>query len=390
MKSSSQILKMLQQERKPPYMVMCIGSGLFYRYAQNNNMDLVVLSSNGRYRQMGLSSFVASLPFGNSNRLVYDFAVREVLPNNPAIPLVFGLYANDPTIQMEEFLDELKEKHIMGVCNLPTVNLVTAGRFRDALENGGISYDREVEAIALAHRKGLFTIGLVADEEQARQMLQAGSDVICVFLGTAKGGLLGANVEKPLIHAVEHAARIFQVIEQERPGTLKLVYGGPCRTPTAMSFFLSRTNTDGFMGGYLFERMLIEQPYNFNSVNELLVQWRSDANARRRPLDYVEYAQKKIHDEYAANLTLAGLAEDLHISAPYLSKLFKNSIGETFVSYLVGYRMDKAAELLKFTTLSIEHVGASVGYGDYAHFTKTFKKVKGTTPAQYRKRYREP
>lgn len=80
-------------------------------------------------------------------------------------------------------------------------------------------------------------------------MLQAGSDVICVFLGTAKGGLLGANVEKPLIHAVEHAARIFQVIEQERPGTLKLVYGGPCRTPTAMSFFLSRTNTDGFRAG---------------------------------------------------------------------------------------------------------------------------------------------
>lgn len=70
----------------------------------------------------------------------------------------------------------------------------------------------------------------------------------------------------------------------------------------------------------------------------------------------------------------------------YFSRLFKKKTGETFRSYILKKRMEKAAWLLKYSELSVEDIINEVGYESRSSFFRTFNKLYGMTPTQYRKR----
>ena len=57
----------------------------------------------------------------------------------------------------------------------------------------------------------------------------------------------------------------------------------------------------------------------------------------------------------------------------------------TFSDYIVSLRMQKARELLRDESKSIEQIAELVGYNDYFYFTKVFKKSQGISPSKYRK-----
>ena len=88
-------------------------------------------------------------------------------------------------------------------------------------------------------------------------------------------------------------------------------------------------------------------------------------------------------------MTLAVLAEEFHLSAQYISQLFKSEIGVNFLTYLTNIRMEKAKNLLLTTPLSVAEVSEQAGYGDYRVFTKVCKKNEGVTPSQYRRDFLE-
>ena len=83
------------------------------------------------------------------------------------------------------------------------------------------------------------------------------------------------------------------------------------------------------------------------------------------------------------------LAEEFHLSAQYISQLFKNEIGVNFLAYLTNIRMEQAKKLLLSSQLSIAEISERSGYGDYRIFTKAFKKAEGVTPSQYRRNFLE-
>ena len=89
----------------------------------------------------------------------------------------------------------------------------------------------------------------------------------------------------------------------------------------------------------------------------------------------------------AEELSLGVLAEEFHLSAQYVSQLFKNEIGVGFLAYLTNIRMEKAKKLLLSTPLSVAEVAERAGYADYRVFTKVFKKAEGATPSQYRREF---
>lgn len=95
-----------------------------------------------------------------------------------------------------------------------------------------------------------------------------------------------------------------------------------------------------------------------------------------------DYLEKHYHQEIA----LEQLAEYLHFNPNYTSSLFKKIFGKTFISYLTDMRMEKAKSLLKREELRIYEVARMVGYEDERYFQKTFKKITGVTPKEYRKR----
>ena len=74
----------------------------------------------------------------------------------------------------------------------------------------------------------------------------------------------------------------------------------------------------------------------------------------------------------------------MNISANYLSAVFSQEMGTTFVEYLTAKRMEKARELLRSSDLRSGEVAVAVGYKDPHYFSFLFKKTQGCTPRDYR------
>lgn len=211
------------------------GSGMTAKYAEQGGADFILALNSGRFRQMGVSSLAGFLSYENSNKLVMDFAAKELVPIIKKIPIFFGICATDPTIQLDRYIDLIKEKGFAGVNNYPSVGLID-GLFREALEEEGITYEKEVEALCLANEKGLFTVAFVFNKDQAVRMLEVGADVICVHLGLTEGGLLGAKKIVSLQSAKKVAVNIFNRCNQINPNIIKMIYGGPVNKPIDVQF----------------------------------------------------------------------------------------------------------------------------------------------------------
>ena len=98
----------------------------------------------------------------------------------------------------------------------------------------------------------------------------------------------------------------------------------------------------------------------------------------------VKRAEQYIQQHYTEELTLNRVSEIVHVSPPYISKLFKEKLGMTFLEYLTRIRMEKAKQMLRETQESIRRIGCEVGYQDPNYFSRAFKKYVGVTPREYR------
>jgi AraC-like DNA-binding protein len=98
-------------------------------------------------------------------------------------------------------------------------------------------------------------------------------------------------------------------------------------------------------------------------------------------------AVKYIHDNYNEAISLDELARLTNFSKYYFCFLFKEFTGESFREYQTRLRIKKAEEMIRGTDLPITDVAFSCGFNDLSYFVKTFKKYKGVTPRQYRRRF---
>lgn len=87
------------------------------------------------------------------------------------------------------------------------------------------------------------------------------------------------------------------------------------------------------------------------------------------------------------DLTLVRLADEIHVSSPYLSNLFKTETNKNFTEYVLELRMEKAKELLESTRLRTYEIAEQIGYINPHYFSSTFKKYTQQTPIEYRKRH---
>lgn len=100
---------------------------------------------------------------------------------------------------------------------------------------------------------------------------------------------------------------------------------------------------------------------------------------------YIRQALHFIEMNYSHSINIEDLARELNLNRKYMSKLFKEIVGATPQNYLIRYRMERAAELMKNTSLSIGEISQSVGYPDQLLFSRMFKKVMGAAPRDHRK-----
>jgi len=91
-----------------------------------------------------------------------------------------------------------------------------------------------------------------------------------------------------------------------------------------------------------------------------------------------------IDQQYGNKLNITIMAEYLHITPNYCSKLFNKKFHTTFSEYLKNVRMQNAGHLLKTTNLTVKEIADKCGYSDYFYFLKIFKEHYGITVSKYR------
>lgn len=101
-------------------------------------------------------------------------------------------------------------------------------------------------------------------------------------------------------------------------------------------------------------------------------------------MQQVEQIHRYIERSYHENITLTALAEQYHMDASYLSRIFSQKYGETIIAFLTRIRMEKAAELMKDQDKKLETISFLVGYDNYNYFSRVFRKKMGCSPREYR------
>ena len=99
---------------------------------------------------------------------------------------------------------------------------------------------------------------------------------------------------------------------------------------------------------------------------------------------YIKEAINYIEQNFQNNISIEDIAAVCGINRSYFGKIFRNSIGRSPQEFLMNYRMVKATELLKLTSLSIADVGSAVGYENQLHFSRAFKNIYGVSPREWK------
>jgi len=84
------------------------------------------------------------------------------------------------------------------------------------------------------------------------------------------------------------------------------------------------------------------------------------------------------------NLSVKDISEHVYLSTSYVCTIFKNETGKTLNQYLTEYRIGRAKILLLDPRYKITDISAKVGYNDGNYFGKTFKKMVGLSPSEFR------
>lgn len=96
------------------------------------------------------------------------------------------------------------------------------------------------------------------------------------------------------------------------------------------------------------------------------------------------FLEEKTH--LKSDLKLTALATKIQVKPHTLSQYLNQNLGQSFSDYINTYRVNAAAEILKFNkVLTIEGIGSECGFKSNTSFYTAFKKVKGMTPAQFQK-----
>ncbi|HEY3963811.1 MAG TPA: phosphoenolpyruvate hydrolase family protein [Planctomycetaceae bacterium] len=233
------------------------GTGISAKCEEAGGIDLIVIYNSGRYRMAGRGSLAGMLPYGNANEIVREMA-HEVLTAVKQTPVLAGVCGTDPFLLREPFLRELQQIGFAGIQNFPTVGLFE-GAFRANLEETGMSYEMEVECVALARELDLLTSPYVFNADEARRMTRAGADIVVAHMGLTTSGTIGAQSAKTLDQSVIEVRVIAEACKSERSDCLVLCHGGPIANPDDAQYILDRCqDVDGFYGASSMERLPTE------------------------------------------------------------------------------------------------------------------------------------
>ena len=108
------------------------------------------------------------------------------------------------------------------------------------------------------------------------------------------------------------------------------------------------------------------------------------ARAGHRASPWLEHARDILHEHFAERITLAGIAKMVGVHPVYLASSFRKKYHVTVGDYRQRLRIEFACRELSGSHSSLAQIALAAGFANQAHFSTTFKRLTGTTPARYR------
>src|SRR5262249_11482757 len=196
-------------------------------------------------------------PSGAATRVAAEMA-RRVPRVVRHTPVLAGVCGTDPFRVMKLFLRDLLAAGFSGVQNFPTVGLID-GSFRQGLEETDMGYGKEADMIRLAADLGLLTCPSVFNEDEAKDMAQAGADALVPHMGLTTKGSIGAKTALTLADAAKKVQALADAAKKVKPDILVLCHGGPISEPEDAQYIIKNTKgIVGFFGASSIERLPTE------------------------------------------------------------------------------------------------------------------------------------
>jgi predicted TIM-barrel enzyme len=235
------------------------GTGISAKFIEKGGADLIIIYNSGRFRMAGHGSTAGLMAYGDANAVAMEIGEYEVLPVVQEVPVICGVHATDPRRRMWHWLLQVKDMGFSGVNNFPTHSIVD-GKFRQILEETGMSVQKEVEMVGLARKMDMFSIVYVGSPEEAKAMAEVGADAIIAHVGTTIGGSIGVvDATMTISEAAERTQEIIDAAKTVRDDVFYLSHGGPISTPEDAAYINENTEAVGFVGASSLERMAVEE-----------------------------------------------------------------------------------------------------------------------------------
>jgi two-component system, NtrC family, response regulator HydG len=243
---------------RSPLIGVVADSGQLGRLAADNGADFLLALSAAEFRQQGVSTLSAFLPYRNSNESASRLAIDHLLAAG-SCPVYVGLMPGDPTCDLADRLALLRSRGVSGIVNYPSVTLID-GILRSIYEEAGCTIEAELELLAEARDCGLATFGFVAaDPAVAQRFAATPLDGLIVSLGVTRE--LEDIVERRdrVDRAIRQLNEVAAAVQRVRVDLPCLAFGGPITTADDLEVLLRQEKYDGFVGGSVFSRLPVEK-----------------------------------------------------------------------------------------------------------------------------------
>lgn len=108
-----------------------------------------------------------------------------------------------------------------------------------------------------------------------------------------------------------------------------------------------------------------------------------------RPMDRrARAAVDFMRANFRRNVTLAEVADQVHLTGTHLTKLLKQETGKSFKQLFDELRLENTKNLLAYTDMPLRRIANDSGFLDQAHFARRFKSYAQVTPGEFRRRHR--
>jgi AraC-like DNA-binding protein len=105
--------------------------------------------------------------------------------------------------------------------------------------------------------------------------------------------------------------------------------------------------------------------------------------------NYTEQCRDYIYRNYHNKIYLEDIADSIGVSTGHLSRVFRADMGMSIQDYIQKFRVERAANLLKYSEAGISEISDYVCFHSQSHFGNVFKRYIGMTPGQYREKFKE-